>query len=134
METVDLSKQIVFALCTIIFAMSIVLLFVITLLSAQDLKNDIKLMRLIGVSSSKIYTIFLIQTSIISFISLLFSLLLSKVGLYFINGISTGYGLVINPMRFYSVEFIILAVMFVITLIPVITYISKLFKSDITKI
>lgn len=134
LETVDLSKQIVFALCTIIFAMSIVLLFVITLLSAQDLKNDIKLMRLIGVSSSKIYTIFLIQTSIISFISLLFSLLLSKVGLYFINGISTGYGLVINPMRFYSVEFIILAVMFVITLIPVITYISKLFKSDITKI
>jgi putative ABC transport system permease protein len=134
LETVDLSKQIVFALCTIIFVMSIVLLFVITLLSAQDLKNDIKLMRLIGISSSKIYMIFIVQTSIVSLISLLASLLLSKIGLYFVNGISTGYGLVINPMKLYPIEFIVLAIMFVVTLIPIIGYVSKLFKSDITKI
>jgi ABC-type antimicrobial peptide transport system permease subunit len=134
MQSIDLSKQIVFALCGIIFAMSVILLFIITLLSAQDLKNDIKLMRLIGVSSSKIYTIFILQTSIISAISLALSFAISKIGLSFINNISTGYGLVINPAKVYSMEYIVLTVMFVITLIPIIGYISKLFRKDITKI
>lgn len=134
LETVDLSKQIVFALCTIIFVMSIILLFVITLLSAQDLKNDIKLMRLIGISSSKIYAIFLLQTGIVSVVSLVFSFIISRIGLSMVNGISTGYGLVINPLKCYPIEFITLAIMFIITLIPIIGYISKLFKKDITKI
>ena len=98
------------------------------------MKNDIKLMRLIGVSSSKIYTIFILQTSIISAISLALSFAISKVGLSFINNISTGYGLVINPAKVYSMEYLVLAGMFVITLIPIIGYISKLFRKDITKI
>lgn len=134
METIDLSKQIVFALCGIIFAMSIILLFIITLLSAQDLKNDIKLMRLIGISSSKIYAIFTIQTSIVSAISLAISFVVSKIGLNFVNGVSTGYGLVVNPMKIYSIEYAILGVMFVITLIPIVFYIAKLFRKDITRI
>lgn len=134
MKTIDLSKQIVFALCGIIFAMSIILLFIITLLSAQDLKNDIKLMRLIGISSSKIYAIFTIQTSIVSAISLLISFIVSKVGLSFVNGVSTGYGLVINPTKIYSTEYAVMGIMFVITLIPIIAYIAKLFRKDITRI
>ena len=134
MKTIDLSKQIVFALCGIIFVMSIMLLFIITLLSAQDLKNDIKLMRLIGISSSKIYAIFTIQTSIISAISLAISFIVSKIGLSLVNGVSTGYGLVINPAKIYPIEFTVVGVMFVITLIPIITYIAKLFRKDITQI
>ena len=134
MKTIDLSKQIVFALCGIIFVMSIMLLFIITLLSAQDLKNDIKLMRLIGISSSKIYAIFTIQTSIISAISLAVSFIVSKIGLSLVNGVSTGYGLVINPAKIYPIEFTVVGVMFVITLIPIITYIAKLFRKDITQI
>lgn len=134
MKTIDLSKQIVFALCGIIFVMSIMLLFIITLLSAQDLKNDIKLMRLIGISSSKIYAIFTIQTSIISAISLAVSFIISKIGLSLVNGVSTGYGLVINPAKIYPIEFTVVGVMFVITLIPIITYIAKLFRKDITQI
>lgn len=134
LESVDLSKQIVFALSVIIFVMSIIILFIINLLSAQDMKNDIKLMRLLGVSSSKIYSIFITQTGICSAIGILLSFLLSKVGLYFINNISTGYGLVINPSVTYNFEYLILLVMFVITLIPVVSYITKLFKKDITQI
>ena len=134
MKTIDLSKQIVFALCGIIFAMSVILLFIITLLSAQDLKNDIKLMRLIGISSSKIYAIFTIQTSIVSAISLIISFIVSKIGLSLVNGVSTGYGLVINPTKIYSTEYAVMGVMFIITLIPIVAYISKLFRKDITKI
>ena len=91
-------------------------------------------MRLIGISSSKIYAIFTIQTSIISAISLAISFIVSKIGLSLVNGVSTGYGLVINPAKIYPIEFTVVGVMFVITLIPIITYIAKLFRKDITQI
>ena len=91
-------------------------------------------MRLIGISSSKIYAIFTIQTSIVSAISLAISFVVSKIGLNFVNGVSTGYGLVVNPMKIYSIEYAILGVMFVITLIPIVFYIAKLFRKDITRI
>lgn len=134
LESVDLSKQIVYALCGIIFAMSIMLLFIITLLSAQDLRNDIKLMRLLGISSGKIQLIFMLQTAMCSIIALLIAFGSSKFGLTFVNGISTGYGLVINPMKTYNIEFAMIGIMFIVTLIPTFIYIAKLFRKDITKI
>jgi hypothetical protein len=104
------------------------------LVSAQDLKNDIKLMRLLGVSGGKIYGIVMLQTAICSILSLLAALALSKVGLTYVNGISTGYGLVINPMRTYDIEYMVIGIMFIVTLIPTFGYISTLFRKDITRI
>ena len=134
LKSVDMSKQIVFALTTIIFVMSVLLLFIITLLTAQDLKNDIRLMRYLGISSSKIKLIFLLQSAIISVISIAVGFALSHFSLGYINNISTGYGIVINPARIYSNEYYVLGVMFVVTLLPIIIYMSKFFKKDITKI
>lgn len=134
LQSIDMSKQIVYALTGIIFVMSIMLLFIITLLTAQDLRNDIKLMRFLGISSTKIKTIFIIQSSIVSFISLIISFILSHISLSFINNISTGYGIVINPAKIYTNEYFILLIMFVVTLLPIILYMLKFFKKDITKI
>lgn len=134
LENIDMSKQIVFALTSIIFFMSVVLLFVITLLTSQDLKNDIRLMRYIGISKNKIFSIFLLQSAIINAISLGVSFVISHFALGFINNISTGYGIVINPNQIYNNEYIVLLIMFAVTLLPVLMYISKFFKKDITKI
>lgn len=134
LNNIDMSKQIVFALTTIIFFMSVILLFVITLLTSQDLKNDIKIMRYIGISKGKIFSIFLLQYAIINIFSLGLSFIVSHFILGFINNISTGYGIVINPSQIYNNEYIVLGIMFVVTLLPVLMYISKFFKKDITKI
>lgn len=134
LQSIDMSKQIVYALTGIIFVMSVMLLFIITLLTAQDLRKDIQLMRFLGISSTKIKTIFLIQSSIISVISLIISFILSHVALGYINGISTGYGIVINPTQIYTNEYLVMIIMFVVTLLPISLYMSKFFKKDITKI
>lgn len=134
LQSIDMSKQIVYALTGIIFVMSVMLLFIITLLTAQDLRNDIKLLRLLGVSSGKIKSIFVFQSSIVSIISLTISFILSHISLNYINGISTGYGIVIDPTKIYSIEYFIIAVMFIVTLLPIILYMTRFFKKDITKI
>ncbi len=134
LENVDMSKQIVYALTSIIFVMSVVLLFIITLLTAQDLKTDIKLMRYLGISSSKIKSIFILQTSIVSIISIIIGFILSHYSLNYINNISTGYGIVINPSKIYTNEYYVLLIMFVVTLLPIIIYMHSFFKKDITKI
>lgn len=134
LKSVDMSKQIVFALTTIIFVMSVLLLFIITLLTAQDLKNDIRLMRYLGISSMKIKIIFLLQSAIISVFSIAIGFALSHFSLGYINNISTGYGIVINPARIYANEYYVLGIMFVVTLLPIIIYMHKFFKKDITKI
>ena len=134
LESIDMSKQIVYALTTIIFVMSVVLLFIITLLTAQDLKSDIKLMRYLGISSSKIRSIFILQTSIVSIISIIVGFVLSHCSLNYINNISTGYGIVIDPAKIYTNEYYVLLIMFVVTLLPIIIYMSRFFKKDITQI
>lgn len=134
LESIDMSKQIVYALTTIIFVMSVVLLFIITLLTAQDLKTDIKLMRYLGISSSKIKGIFILQTSIVSIISIIIGFIFSHCSLNYINNISTGYGIVINPSKIYTNEYYVLLIMFVVTLLPIIIYMHSFFKKDITKI
>lgn len=134
LKNIDMSKQIVYALTTIIFVMSVVLLFIITLLTAQDLKNDIRLMRYLGISSMKIKTIFLLQSSIVSVISIAIGFVLSHISLNYINNISTGYGIVINPAKIYTNEYYVLGVMFIVTLLPIVIYMSRFFKKDITKI
>lgn len=134
LESIDMSKQIVYALTTIIFVMSVVLLFIITLLTAQDLKSDIKLMRYLGISSSKIRSIFILQTSIVSIISIIVGFILSHCSLNYINNISTGYGIVIDPAKIYTNEYYVLLIMFIVTLLPIIIYMSRFFKKDITQI
>ena len=83
---------------------------------------------------NKIFSIFVLQTSIISAISLGMSFVLSHCALYYINNISTGYGIVINPYKIYQNEYVVLVIMFAVTLLPVLMYISKFFKKDISKI
>jgi putative ABC transport system permease protein len=134
LENIDMSKQIVYALTSIIFIMSIVLLFIITLLTAQDLRKDIKLMRFLGITSSKIKAIFIIQTASINTISLIIAFLISHLSLNYINNISTGYGIVINPLKIYNNEYLVLIIMFFVTLLPILIYMTRFFKKDITKI
>ena len=134
LESIDMSRQIIYALTGIIFVLSTVLLFIITLLTAQDLRHDIKLMRFLGISSLKIKLIFLIQSATVSAISLIIAFLTSHIALNFVNNISTGYGIVINPLKVFENEYLVLGIMFIVTLLPIILYMSKFFKKDITQI
>lgn len=134
LESINMSKQIIYSLTAIIFCMSVILLFVISLLTAQDLRKDIKLMRYLGISQTKISLSFMLQSTFISLFSVSFAFLLSHVLLNYVNNISTGYGIVINPMKFYTNEYVVLGIMFFITLLPTFLYIIKFFKKDITKI
>ncbi len=130
LKNIDLTKQIVYVLCFIIFVMSVLIIYIITLLNIQDTKKDIHLMRILGISQLKIITIFIIQNIIITMLSIIASVILSRILLIFINNFTSSMGIVLNSFKVYGVEFLMLLVVALICLVPTIIVNIKLFKKD----
>jgi putative ABC transport system permease protein len=130
LENIDLTKQIVFVLCFIIFVMSILIIYIITLLNIYDTRKDIHLMRVLGISQKKITTIFIIQNMIVTIISIVISAIFSRVVLVLINGFTSSMGIVLDVLRIYKIEGLMLFIVLIICLLPTIIVNIKLFKKD----
>ncbi|MCQ2458600.1 MAG: ABC transporter permease [Clostridia bacterium] len=130
LEQVDLSSRIVYILCVIILLMNILVISVITLLNLFDSKKEISLMRLIGISMKRVAGVYLIQNSIIGFISVLLSLLLSHACLKLMGSFVAGMGIVLSSWTFYPLEFAIAALVFVISVLPTMLCILNMSRKD----
>lgn len=130
LNNIDLTKQIVYILCFIIFVMSILIIYIITLLNIYDTRKDIQLMRLLGISRKKIITIFIIQNMFITLISIILSAIFSRILLICINGFTSSMGIVLNVFKIYNIEFLVLLTILIICLVPIIVANIKLFKKD----
>ena len=131
LSQVDTSTQIVYILCAIILIMNILVISVITLLSLLDSKQDIALMRMIGISMGRIRLMYLIQNGILGLISVLLSLLLSHLALNLINGFTAARGIVLSPWKIYPLEFAVAALVFVISVLPTLICIYSMSKKDV---
>jgi len=130
MENIDLSKQIVYILCFVIGIMAFMIIYIIALLNMHDSKKDIKLMRLLGISKGKINGILVIQNLTITLVSIVFSVFLCRVLLFAVNGFTSSMGIVINHMKVYSAEYLIILAIVILSLIPSFIANIKSFKED----
>ncbi len=118
MENVDLSAKIVYILCIIILIMNIFIISVITLLNMYDSKKEISLMRLIGVGMNKINLLYIIQNGIIGLMSTILAFVTSRLCLLMMGEFVASMGIVLNSMKVYPFEILIMAVVFVISVLP----------------
>ncbi len=130
LENVDMSTQIVYILCIIILIMNIFIISVITLLNMYDSKKEIALMRLIGIGMNKINLVYIIQNAIIGFISTILAFVCSRLCLMMIGGYAATLGIVLDVSKIYPLEIAIMAVVFVISVLPTVVCTLNMSKKD----
>lgn len=130
LENVDMSTTIVYILCIIILIMNIFIISVITLLNMYDSKKEIALMRLIGIGMNKINFVYIIQNGIIGLISTVLAFAASRLCLVLMGGYVASMGIVLDTSKIYPVELIIMAVVFVISVLPTVICTVNMSKKD----
>ncbi|MBQ3079858.1 MAG: ABC transporter permease [Clostridia bacterium] len=130
LEQVDLSTKIVYILCAIILLMNIVVISVITLLNMYDAQKEIALMRLIGISMRRIGLLYLIQNGVIGLISTVLALLLSHACLGLMGSFVSSMGIVLNITAVYPMEWAIMALVFVLSVLPTMARILSMSRKD----
>ncbi len=124
------TKYIVYVLCAIILIMNIMVISIITLLNMYHSSKEISLMRLIGISMGKINLLYIIQNSIIGFISTLLAFGISRLCLLFMSDFVENYGVVLNMGKVYGLEIVILLGVFVISVLPTAIWTLMMSKKD----
>lgn len=130
LQDADNTKYIVFALCAIIMVMNIMIISVITLLNMYHSAKEISLMRLIGIGMNKINLLYIIQNAIIGLISVVLAFGLSRLCLLAAGGYVEKMGVVLNLGKIYPAEIIILAAIFVISILPTAICTFSMSKKD----
>lgn len=130
LENVDMSSKIVYILCIIILVMNIFIISVITLLNMYDSRSEIALMRLIGVGMNKINLLYVIQNSLIGLISTLLALLTSKICLILMSEFVASMGIVLDWVKIYPMELVIMAVVFTISVLPTVVCTVRMSRKD----
>ena len=130
MDNVDLSRKIVYILCLVILVMNLFVVSVIALLNMYDSRREIALMRLIGVSMGRINRLYLIQNALAGLCAMALSLILTHLCLWFIRGFVASMGIVLNAARVYPLEWSILCVVFILTLLPTAILTRRMARRD----
>ena len=130
MENVDMSSQIVYIMCVIILIMNIFIISVITLLNMYDSKKEIALMRLIGIGMSKINLLYIIQNGIIGLISTVLAFGVSRLCLVLMGEYVSSMGIVLDWAQIYPFEAFIMAVVFIISVLPTVICTLNMSRKD----
>ena len=118
MENVDLSRKIVYILCAVILVMNLFVVSVIALLNMVDSRREIALMRLIGIGMGKINRLYLIQNALTGLAAVVCALIVSRLCLLAMRGFVATMGIVLSAGRIYPMEWVILLVIFVVSILP----------------
>ncbi len=130
LANVDTSVYIVYVLCVIILIMNICIISVITLLNMYDSKKEIALMRLIGIGMNKINMLYIIQNGLIGFVSTLLAFGCSRLCLLAARSYVSTMGIVLDVSKVFPLEFAIMAVVFVISVLPTVICTVNMSKKD----
>jgi len=130
LSNVDTSVYIVYALCLIILIMNICIISVITLLNMYDSKKEIALMRLIGIGMNKINLLYIIQNGIIGLVSTALAFGVSRLCLLAVRSYVSSMGIVLDVAKVFPLEIAIMAVVFVISVLPTVICTLNMSKKD----
>ena len=126
----DDTKYIVFVLCAVILVMNIMIISIITLLNMYHSSKEIALMRLIGISMKRINLLYIIQNSIMGLCATALAFAVSRGCMLLMNDYVESMGVVLNLSKVYGAEFIILAGVFVISVLPTVIWTFAMSKKD----
>ena len=126
----DDTKYIVFALCAVILIMNIMIISIITLLNMYHSAKEISLMRLIGISMKKINLLYIIQNGIMGLCAVLLAFGVSRGCMVLMNDYVESMGVVLNMSKVYPAEFLILFVVFLISVLPTVIWTFSMSKKD----
>ena len=124
----EIIKQGIFAQDILI--MNIFIISVITLLNMYDSKKEIALMRLIGIGMNKINLVYIIQNGIIGLISTVLAFAASRLCLVLMGEYVASMGIVLDSARIYPLELAIMALIFVISVIPTVICTLNMSRKD----
>ena len=130
LSNIDTSVYIIYVLCLIILAMNICIISVITLLNMYDSKKEIALMRLIGIGMNKINLLYIIQNSLIGIVSTILAFIVSRFCLLAVRSYVSTMGIVLNVGKIYDLEWAIMAVVAVISVLPTVICTLHMSKKD----
>lgn len=130
LANIDTSVYIIYVLCVIILIMNICIISVITLLNMYDSKKEIALMRLIGIGMNKINLLYIIQNGVIGLISTALAFGVSRVCLMAVRSYVSSMGIVLNIGKIYDLEWVIMAVVAVISVLPTVICTLNMSKKD----
>ncbi len=126
----DDTKYIVFVLCAVILIMNIMIISIITLLNMYHSAKEIALMRLIGISMKKINLLYIIQNSIMGFVSVFLAFGVSRGCMSLMNDYVESMGVVLNLSKVYPMEGIILLAVFIISVLPTVIWTYCMSRKD----
>ena len=126
----DDTKYIVFVLCAVILVMNIMIISIITLLNMYHSAKEISLMRLIGISMKKINLLYIIQNGIMGLCAVLLAFGVSRGCMLLMNDYVESMGVVLNMNKVYPAEFLILFVVFLISVLPTVIWTFSMSKKD----
>ena len=126
----DDTKYIVFVLCAVILIMNIMIISIITLLNMYHSTKEISLMRLIGISMKKINLLYIIQNGIMGLCAVLLAFGVSRGCMVLMNDYVESMGVVLNMSKVYPAEFLILFVVFLISVLPTVIWTFSMSKKD----
>ena len=126
----DDTKYIVFVLCAVILIMNIMIISIITLLNMYHSAKEISLMRLIGISMKKINLLYIIQNGIMGLCAVLLAFGVSRGCMGLMNDYVESMGVVLNMSKIYPAEFLILFVVFLISVLPTMIWTFSMSKKD----
>ena len=126
----DDTKYIVFVLCAVILIMNIMIISIITLLNMYHSAKEISLMRLIGISMKRINLLYIIQNGIMGLLAVLLAFAVSRGCMLLMNDYVESMGVVLNVSKTYPVEFIILFVVFLISVLPTVIWTFSMSRKD----
>ena len=126
----DDTKYIVFVLCGVILVMNIMIISIITLLNMYHSAKEIALMRLIGISMAKINLLYIIQNSLMGLCATALAFGVSRVCMVLMNDYVESMGVVLNMSKVYPAEFLILLVIFAISVLPTVIWTFSMSQKD----
>jgi ABC-type lipoprotein release transport system permease subunit len=132
-SNVDMSRRIVYILCIIILIMNVFVISTITILNMYDSQKDIALMRLIGIGTGKVNMLFLIQNAVIGLVSTAISFGVSRLCLTLMSDYVASMGIVLDASKVYTFEWVIMAVVFVISVLPTLICTVHISRKDIIR-
>ncbi len=130
LEETDNVKYIVFILCGIILVMNVLIIVIITLLNMYHSTEEIRLMRLIGISMKKINLLYMIQNALIGLLAVCLAFGLSRLCLALMSDYVANMGVVLNIGKVYLPELAILLGIFVISILPTAVCTWRLSRQD----
>ena len=95
-----------------------------------DSKKEIALMRLIGIGMNKINLLYIIQNGIIGFVSTALAFGVSRLCLLAVRSYVSSMGIVLDVAKVFPLEMAIMAVVFVISVLPTVICTLNMSKKD----